>query len=542
MTEATERPAAQSFFLRLAPFAAPALVLLAIVVPFLTFYKYNPLLPESLILIGGAVLLGVAVGALGRIGRVIAPMLLAFTIFVYLFCRQDVIAFLNKATNVIGATTGHPFIVLATLGIGLLGLTGLICFALRRHLDTIVVAVFGTMIVSTIVLPVGADGEPVSTGALPKSLAALPPVIHIILDEHIGLAGLPADFEGSAAAKRIIPATYKDFALYSRAYSRFPETKYSLTSLMNRDRGADVTDLLEGDSYSFSPKENDWFDVLKQKGYAIRVYQSTWFDMCGESPAVSACYTYSMFSPNPIQRSQLSTRQRLGVLRQKLFVSPRALQLEPMVSLNTLARLRADIAEAPRGVAYIVHLLIPHHGYLYASDCSLRDPKEWVSFDRDGGYSAKERARLYRSYLGQLVCADKQMHQLFAELKALGVYDDATIIIHGDHGSRLAEGPFITPSPEILTAQDRLDHFSTLLAIKAPGVTPGIHEEPVVLQQIFAQTFLGGGLPTSPAPGKVFVRTSIDGESFDTIDFAWPDAPGPIADTPLRRLRAATGG
>jgi Sulfatase len=539
MTEATERAAAQSFFLRLAPFAAPALVLLAIVVPFLTFYKYNPLLPESLVLIGGAVLLGGAVGALARAQRRLVPALMTVTLFVYVFFRQDAIALLTAATNALSPITGHPFFVVSSLALILTGVTYLVCVLLRRHLDTIVVAVFGTMIVSTIVLPVGADGEPVSTGALPKSLAALPPVIHIILDEHIGLAGLPADFEGSAAAKRIIPATYKDFALYSRAYSRFPETKYSLTSLMNRDRGADVTDLLEGDSYSFSPKENDWFDVLKQKGYAIRVYQSTWFDMCSESSAVSACYTYSMFSPNPIQRSQLSTRQRLGVLAQKLFVSPRALQLEPMVSLNTLARLRADIAEAPRGVAYIVHLLIPHHGYLYASDCSLRDPKEWVSFDRDGGYSAKERARLYRAYLGQLVCADKQMDQLFTELKELGVYDEATIVIHGDHGSRIGEGPFITPTPQILTAEDRLDHFSTLLAIKAPGVTLGIHEEPVVLQQIFAQTFLGGSLPTSPAPGKVFVRTSTDGESFDSIDFAWPDAPGPIADT---RLNATTGG
>jgi arylsulfatase A-like enzyme len=181
-------------------------------------------------------------------------------------------------------------------------------------------------------------------------------------------------------------------------------------------------------------------------------------------------------------------------------------------------------------VAYIVHLLIPHHGYLYAGDCTLRDPGHWQRFDKNGGYSAEERTSLYRSYLGQVVCTAMQMDLLFAEMKQLGIYDDATIIVHGDHGSRLGEGPFITAEPEKLHTQDKLDHFSTLLAIKSPDLRPGIRDEPVALQQIFAETFLGGSRSAGRVTGEVFVRTDEESESFGSIQMAWPDADTPVAE------------
>jgi hypothetical protein len=514
----------------LLPYAAPTLVLLAILAPFFRFHKYSPLMPESLILIAGAVLLGAAIGGLARSRRALAPALMTLALCIYLFCRQDVIALLVAATNAIGPVTGHPFIVLIALAIAATGATFLICTVFRRHLDLIVVAVFGTMIVSTIALPIASGGVAASTGALPKTLNDLPPVIHIILDEHIGLAGLPQDFEGTEATKRIISTVYKDFALYSRAYSRFAETKYSLASLMNRDRGVEVADLVDGDLYSFAPTANDWFDALKQKGYAIAAYQSYWFDMCGATSLADTCYTYPLFSADPIQRSPLTTAQRLDALTEKLFISPLALQLEPLVSREALAHFRSDLAKAPRGVAYIVHLLIPHHGYLYAGDCTLRDPGHWQRFDKNGGYSAEERTSLYRSYLGQVVCTAMQMDLLFAEMKQLGIYDGATIIVHGDHGSRLGEGPFITAEPEKLHTQDKLDHFSTLLAIKSPDLRPGIRDEPVALQQIFAETFLGGSRSAGRVTGEVFVRTDEESESFGSIQMAWPDADTPVAE------------
>ena len=531
MTDTAEAttPPHQASWHHILPYAASALVLLAIVVPFLRFNEYDLLLPESLILIGGAGFIGVAIGGISRIRpQTLGPLLIALTLSGYLFFRREVIEAVGLTANAVAGITGHPVAVLVILCVALFLTTALVCVLMRRHLETIVVAVFGTMVLTTIALPTETGGESVQTGALPKDLKSLPPVIQIILDEHIGLAGLPSDIEESKTARDVILATYKDFALYSSAYSRFAETKYSITSLVNRDIGLDVESYFKGDAFRSSLKENDWFGVLKAKGYAIKTYQSAWLDFCTGPYPPDACYTYSFYSPNAIQRGSLSTERRLRALIRKLLVGRGALQLEPMVSMEALDQFRIDISEAPRGVAYVLHLLSPHHGYIYAGDCSVVDPSAWLrsGYGEDRAYSAAERNELYGRYLNQLVCANRQIAELFAELKQLGVYDEATIIVHGDHGSRLGARYFIN-APDVLTNVDRIDHYSTLLAIKAPGVAPGVREEPVALQRIFAETFLGGARKTSPRAGEIFVRA--DNDDFAPAEFPWPDPPTSMA-------------
>jgi Sulfatase len=545
MTEASEpRAAAARYFARVAPYAAPALILLAIVVPFLNFYGYSLVLPESLMLIGVAATFGVAIGAVSRLRRTLAPPLIALTLFAYIFCRQDVTDMFVAESNRIGGATGHPFVVLAAVGLMLFGIICLICMLLRRHLDTIVIAVFGTMVVASVALPSGVPAMAFKAGESSAELKDLPPVIHIVLDEHIGLAGLPPDFEASQEARQIVAATYKDFALYSHAYSRYDETKYSLASLVNGDRGPNVVHLLGEQPYSAVMKQNAWFDTLKTEGYSVRVYQSAWLDMCSESSAVDSCFTATPFSLDAVQRSSLSTTQRLRALVRKLLIGREALQVAPMISQELLARFRADVADRSRGRAFYVHLIFPHYGYLYGRDCALLDPLHWEKedFGDDDIYTREERAGLYPRYLNQLICSAHTMESLFSELKSLGIYDEATIIIHGDHGSRLAAWRYVSSKPERFSERDKIDDYSTLLAIKAPGIAPGIYDEPVALQQIFAQTFLGGAGAASPRPGEVFVRKSEDSDSFSSLDFAWPDAPAPVANTTLPRLIGATGG
>jgi hypothetical protein len=523
-------------WLRLAPYASPALVLLAIVVPFLRFNEYSLLMPESLIMMGIAILIGVAIGGLSRLRpQTLGPILLAATLFLYLFRRQEILDASVRLSKAIATFTGHPAVVLIVIGIALFAAICALSVLLRHHLDKIVVAVFGTMVVATVVLPTETGGEPVQTGALPGDLKPLPPVIHIILDEHSGVAGLPSDIEGSEEARQSMLDAYADFALYSHAYSRFPETKFSLTSLLNRDLGPDVTETLDSGLYSSAPKRNDWFAALREKGYAIKAYQSAWFDMCRGPQPADACYTYSFVSPNAIQRSSLSTWDRLRAVGWKLVAGREALHMDPMVSLEALSRFRADIAETPHGVAYIVHLLIPHHDYIYGVDCSVLDPSLWhrENFGPDLRYSPAERSELYRRYLAQLVCASRQMQEVFAELKSLGVYDEATIIVHGDHGSRIGERSFIIDdAEEILSTTDRIDHFSTLLAIKTPSTTPDLIDEPVALQSVFAKTFLGGQDPTAPPPGDVFVR-DLEGD-FSAIRYPWASASEPVLGNSLK--------
>jgi hypothetical protein len=51
--------------------------------------------------------------------------------------------------------------------------------------------------------------------ATPRN-GALPPVVHLVLDEHIGIAGIPTDLPGGAELKReLSPSTKFGFASQS---------------------------------------------------------------------------------------------------------------------------------------------------------------------------------------------------------------------------------------------------------------------------------------------------------------------------------------
>lgn len=502
--------------------AAPALILLAIVVQFLRFHEYGLLLPESLILMGGATGIGALVGTISRLRpATLGPALMAITLGVFIFYRPELTSRIMAMVERFGETIGDVGIAFALVGLALFIAFCSITWLLRQHLNAIVVAVFGTIVVTTIALPTSTGGEPVESGSLPAKLQDLPPVIQIILDEHIGLAGLPPEMAESAPAARAVETTYKDFTLFSRAYSRFAETQFSLASLMNRDLGEDVSTALDSRSDGYTLTESAWFDQLKDAGYALRVYQSTWLDMCSRIASVDSCYTHSLYSPNAFQRTGLSTLAKLQVLLGRLYIGPAHQLPSALASMETLERVRSDIAQAPRGVAYIVHLMIPHDGYLYKSDCTLADPSEWGEAVRDQGVTAEIRSELYRLYLEQLTCTNLAVGRLFDDLKRLGVYDQATIVVHGDHGSRIGERANILDSPPSLTQQDLRDHYSVLLAIKAPGMVPGLRQEPESLQSVFATSFLGGQNGDPVAPGLVLLRQGKKGP-FYTFTLDWP--------------------
>ena len=522
-------PAGWSSWATLTPYVAPALVLLTIVVQFLRFHEYSLRLPESLILIAGTAALGIAVGALSLLRpATLGPTLMALTLCVFALYRQETYERVIPAAMAIADMTGRVGLVLGLLVAAIfLAILGT-CYLLQRHLHTIVAAVFGTMIVSTIALPTGTGGEPVQAGTLPKDLKNIPPVIHIILDEHIGIAGLPTELAESVVAERAILTTFKDFALYSRAYSHFPETQFSLSSLMNTEPQEDVMALVDAKAIGYTLRRSAWFDRLKAMGYAIKVYQSDWLDMCSEIDAVDACYTYPLYSINAIQRSELSTGARLRVLLGKLYLWQDVALPAPLAASEAFSRFRFDVAETPRGTAYVVHLLLPHYGYLYREDCSLADPSEWMDqpFDPEVSYTQAERLQAYRRYLPQVACTAQKVKAALEDLKRLGIYEEATIIVHGDHGARIGEHAF-RAAAERMTERDLVDHFATLLAIKRPGITPGVRAQPVPIQRIFAETFLDGGVGAE-LPGRVWLRDETT-DAFVSRSLSWPGLPDDLS-------------
>ena len=83
----------------------------------------------------------------------------------------------------------------------------------------------------------------------------------------------------------------------------------------------------------------------------------------------------------------------------------------------------------------------------------------------------------YPLYLTQLQCAHRTLQNFFQTLDNAGIYEKANIIVHGDHGSRIAlhnlgersgYDPEFMPSPRTL-----VDYFGTLYAFKTAGPVHG---------------------------------------------------------------------
>jgi arylsulfatase A-like enzyme len=95
---------------------------------------------------------------------------------------------------------------------------------------------------------------------------------------------------------------------------------------------------------------------------------------------------------------------------------------------------------------------------------------------------------------------------LLEDLGKRGLLDDAIIVIHGDHGSRI---PVHWPSgialrSGVLSDSDFSDTFSTLYAIRAPGVSSGYDDAPLSLVELLNH-HLGGEPLSAPSSCRVFL-------------------------------------
>ena len=66
------------------------------------------------------------------------------------------------------------------------------------------------------------------------------------------------------------------------------------------------------------------------------------------------------------------------------------------------------------------------------------------------------------------------------------MFDQAKVIIQGDHGSRLYLKEPTVDNRDELREFDYVNSFSTLLAVKAPGLEPKYDEQMVAIQDALA--------------------------------------------------------
>jgi hypothetical protein len=245
-----------------------------------------------------------------------------------------------------------------------------------------------------------------------------------------------------------------------------------------------------------------YFQILRQKGYALRILHPNYIDYCSANREwVSFCYRYPDQNLQSIADSGYSIKEKIGlmvqilikqtyhfenyykILRKKYGLPGLAVGKIPANNGKMMQVLVEDIKQHTQGYAYILHFLFPHPPFVYDAECALqakRPIEETQSRDHNidaaitdnqilvkkGSNTTQTRALRYQHYFDQVRCGLRWLEQLLIVLKKSGVYDDAVIVVHGDHGSKIDT---ITPVLELikqLQTSDYIDTFSTLFAVK----------------------------------------------------------------------------
>jgi hypothetical protein len=467
------------------------------VVPFAAFVRssgYGFWRPEILLAAGALVLAGAVLGAVARRLGTTARVLVVAAL---------VVAFVDVQTDVV-RSFGPALLVLTLASIA-------VAWLLREHLATIVVAVLGTALVATLLLPPHGRPEPAARAPAGAARSDLPVVLHLILDEQIGLDGIPLDMPGAAATREWLLAFWasRGFRVFGRAYSRYYETHNAISNLLNlAARDVDAAWFRGRFREGAHPEENAWLAAMAGRGHAIHVYQTDFLDLCGtrDGAYVRSCFTYDLETIAAIADAPFGVLEKArvvtGVYRRLSFLASGrtedarpSVRVAPLAVLPVLDRLAVELARARPGDMLVAHLMLPHHPYAFDRECGLRPLASWgTAFSRAAvplRNTPASRAASYPFYLDQVVCLHRRLGELLDRLRDAGTLDRATIVVHGDHGSRIEIVPPNARFAETLRHDDYVDAFSTLFAVKAPGFAAGYDGRQLPAEAILAAVLAG---------------------------------------------------
>jgi hypothetical protein len=317
-----------------------------------------------------------------------------------------------------------------------------------------------------------------------------PAIIHVLLDEHIGIEGFHKSASGNQTAAKLRSFyTANDFALYGKAYSRHMHTVNAVPHILNFGEKSAQDANRQGATIGKSA----YFDALTAMDYRLSIYQSDFADFCsGYESARCVTYSNSSLQPlldyklDPLDRTTLILAKFFGlsqgldyVVRQFPFVDRWAARIGmrglngfirlketgTIPALKMLDKLAQDVETAQPGQAYFIHALFPHYPYTTKADCSPKTMSQWKR--RKDRISMIERTDAYDE---QAQCAATKVQALVAALKRSPVADNFVMIVHGDHGSRITNLDPIYERKAEIQHPDLVASFSTLFAVRLPGV------------------------------------------------------------------------
>jgi hypothetical protein len=161
---------------------------------------------------------------------------------------------------------------------------------LRHRLPRWGVAILSINFLISLLAPAdrGDLGAVTNNDAMPGN-PDLPVVVHLILDGHIGVEGIPAEIDRDGSESRAIRDLYlkHGFRVFGRAYSRYYRTHNSIPAVLNFDRPAVIQEYVTSNGPDWTLEANRYFQEMTDKGYAIRVVQSTYLDYCSDDTLVN---------------------------------------------------------------------------------------------------------------------------------------------------------------------------------------------------------------------------------------------------------------
>jgi len=287
-TEARPRLGPDVLFLVVGP-----LVLWTPLTRFLRDKSYPLFSPEVGVLFVGVGLLGLVVGLLMAYGGTRLRLLTAASLMTLYVDIQFL------------WLTRYFYLLLAMSGICL------ICWGLRTHLGRILLAIFSVLWLSSLMTPPKSFWKIEDNATDSGYDKTLPPLVHIILDEHIGIEGIPKAVDPHGHVARWLRKRYIDqgFTVFSRAYSRYTSTGFSLSALFNfANTDSPQQFVTKGTDTIYRLTKNALFERLKARGYKIHVLESSHlaFSPLTSKQLVEKRYVYDYASLQPIYQSSLS--------------------------------------------------------------------------------------------------------------------------------------------------------------------------------------------------------------------------------------------
>lgn len=367
----------------------------------------------------------------------------------------------------------------------------------RRHFLPIL-----TLFATTIFLTTPINDWVERQFALPEKAAFSPEttqgskpfILHVILDEHLGIDGFDAFAGDAALVKADLTKFYSDrkFKIFTGAYSRHYRTGNSIPEIFRYGVKAPYID---AQNTRPTVARHPYLTDLQLRGHAVSLLQSNWLPFCSRGE-VASCVTYLangpsavsefdmpalekakyilsafiMLSPTLTKLSRqydkiLSAMRHTGLDLPQIHATRRALNqtLRGALVLDQIAR---DMEHANFGQAYVAHAIFPHQPYAFDQSCAVKPFLDWLY--GDAWVTNTPIGQRHQSYADQVRCSLKKMDRIFDAVENSPVGQNYIAIVHSDHGSRITHVEPETQNLGHFSDSDLIAGFSTFFAVRFP--------------------------------------------------------------------------